>query len=136
MIFWASLGNIVGATYGYVSLKDRESHKTSDHMQVNLYRVPQKNIKAFESAWNEESRSAQQQIGYEWTKMFKAISWDYSPYQYICVRMWGRKEYVQDWLRDVVTGSVWKHSEAPANTGKNGARFVSVVDDGVVRLIH
>ncbi len=133
MIFWASVGNIVGATYGYMSLKEREANKTSDHMQVMAYAVPKEKIKSFEAAWNEESRSAQQKVGYEWTKMFKAISWEYSPYQYISIRMWGKKDYMEDWLHAWL-GKVWQDAE-PTRLGRQGTRFVSVVDDSVVRLI-
>ena len=134
MVFWASLGNICGSTYGYLACKERESNKTSDYMEVSLYKVPSKDVKAFETCWNEDSRSAQTQLGYEWTKMFKAVAWEQSPYQYVAVRMWGRRAYRDAWESSKVRE--WLTNQREINQRAEPKKFVTVVDDSVVRLIH
>ena len=139
MILWASVGNIFGSTVGYIALKERERNKTSDHMDVTMYKVPHQQIKPFESAWNDQSRVTQMQPGYEWTKMFKAIAWDHSPYQYVLVRMWSEKSYLDQWLTS--DDAVFSREKIQKDSGDSGLRskgekFVTVVDDSVVRLIH
>ena len=133
MVFWAALGNIFGSTYGYIACKQRESTRTSDYMEVSLFRVPSREVKSFEAAWNDDSRSAQTQPGYEWTKMFKAVAWDQSPFQYAAVRMWGRQSYRDSWQGSRVKEWLSKNSGGPRAECK---KFVTVVDDSVVRLIH
>lgn len=105
-------------------------------MEVTLYNVEKDKIKPFESAWNELSRLSQMQLGYEWTKMYKAIAWEQSPYQYITVKMWGRKKYSSDFQNTddhaKAIDQINKHTSSEPQTTK----FVTVVDDSVVRLIH
>ena len=130
MIFWAGLGNIVGSTYGYQANQDRKHSKTSDHLEVSLYKVDKHDIKPFEKTWNSYSRLSQTHLGYEWTKMYKAIAWDYTPYSFVSMRMWGRRKYA-DAFDDSAEAQTLLAGIKPVYRG----RFVSVVDDSVVRLI-
>jgi len=130
-ILWLSVGIFSGSTVGYQAYHERQANRSSDHMEVTMYRVDKEKVKAFESAWNDESRLSQMQLGYEWTKMYKAISWENSPFQYISVRMWGRKKYANDFEKN--NKSV---VEATTLQPPIKQQFVSVVDDSVVRLIH
>ena len=115
---------------------ERMTNRTSDYMEVTLYNVDKDNVKPFESAWNELSRLSQMQMGYEWTKMYKAIAWEQSPYQYISVKMWGRKKYASDFQKAEdhakAVEQINKHTSIKPVTDK----YITVVDDSVVRLIH
>jgi hypothetical protein len=133
---WLSYGIFLGSTLGYIAHHDRVAHRTSDHMEVSLFRVDKDNIKPFEVAWNDLSRLSQMQLGYEWTKMFKAIAWEQSPYQYISVRMWGRSKYASDFEKSRDYPTTNSQIESAASSPIFKGKFVSVVDDSVVRLIH
>ena len=125
MIFWAAWGNIVGSTYGYQANQARKLTRTSDHLEISFYKVNKEEIKSFETSWNSLSRLSQTFLGYEWCKMYKAIAWDYTPFSYVSMRMWGRRKYCDD-FRDA------QQMKLPVQFRD---RFVTVVDDSVVRLI-
>ena len=130
MVFWASFGNLIGSTYGYQANQERKQYKTSDHLEVSLYKVEKDDIRKFENTWNSYSRLSQTHLGYEWTKMYKAIAWDYTPFSFVSMRMWGRRKHAEAF--DASNDAQSAHSEiCPVFRG----RFVSVVDDSVVRLI-
>ena len=49
--------------------------------------------------WNDSARLNQRQHGYEYTKLYKAISMEKSPFQYFSVRMWARSEDEEHFLK-------------------------------------
>ncbi len=144
MVFWAANGNIFGAIYGTRARKFREENKTSDHMELTFYDNVQKDkIKPFESSWNEFSRLCQRQTGYEWTKMYKSIAFENSPFQYLSVRMWTRKQHSDQFRASEAYAEAMQNTAAAITpTGQptlplhEPEHYVTVIDDSVVRIIQ
>merc|ERR1712070_991237 len=77
----------------------------SDFLVATTYVVPPEKKKAFESAWSDSARLAQRQPGYEWTKTYKAVDWEDSPFHYISFRMWNEEA---SYKRMTTYDAAWK----------------------------
>ena len=97
-LFWMCIGGYFGVFYGTHKRHERERNMVSQHMVVTRYNVAPDDIKHFEQYWNDSARLNQRQHGYEYTKLYKAISMEKSPFQYFSVRMWARAEDEEHFL--------------------------------------
>jgi hypothetical protein len=139
MIFFAGIGNIFGSSYGYYCNHARPV--ISDFQEVTFFeesdvrlanpedsKSSKLNIKPFETAWNALSVFYQQQIGYEFTRCYKAVNTAVAKPLYLSVRMWRKEE---DWKKAVDLAK----AEGKL-IGNGGQKFITVVDDSVRRIIE
>merc|ERR1711957_588235 len=97
------------------------------------YTVAEDKKKAFEAAWSDAARLAQRQPGYEWTKTYKALDWEDSPFNYISFRMWNEEG---SYRRLVNYDSTWKELMTRLNscvTDSTTTEYRTLVDDSVRR---
>merc|ERR1711972_967118 len=85
-------GNILGAIYGTHVRREKVKNPESDFLLATTYNVAEDTKKKFEAAWSDAARLAQRQPGYEWTRTYKAIDWEDSPFHYISFRMWNQNQ--------------------------------------------
>merc|ERR1712232_459464 len=131
-----AIGNVIGAVYGTHVRRSQMKNSESDCLVATTYMVPEENMKAFEIAWSDSARLAQRNPGYEWTRTFKALDWEDSPFHYISFRMWSE---VGNWRWLTTHNSTWK--ELMKRMDATGAVHQSssyevIVDDSVRRIIH
>ena len=124
---WLANGILFGSIYGTLDRLASEDEKKVDYLEVTEFKVPKSRVKEFEKLWNDSAKRTQIQRGYGWTRTYKAIAWDESPFQYVSMRLWEDKP-VEDSI------FMKKLREADLDTGKR-TEFVTVIDDSVVRTI-
>ena len=124
---WLANGVLFGSIYGTMERFQRESEQKADFLEVIEYEVPKERTKEFEKIWNDSAKRSQTQRGYGWTRMYKAIAWADSPFQYLSMRQWEDKP-----VEDTIFSA--KMRDAGFSV-KPRAQFVTVVDDSVVRTI-
>ena len=124
---WLANGILFGSIYGTLDrLRKEEEHK-EDYFEITEYNVAKSRMKEFEKLWNDAAKRSQSQRGYGWTRTYKAIAWEDSPFQYLTMRQWEDKP-----VDDTIFQS--KLREAGLDVGKK-REFLTVVDDSVVRTI-
>uniref|UniRef100_A0A7S1PQF1 ABM domain-containing protein n=1 Tax=Alexandrium catenella TaxID=2925 RepID=A0A7S1PQF1_ALECA len=131
-----SLGMVIGTFYGTWERRIRLKVPESDYLLATTYSVPEAKKKAFENAWSDSARLAQRQPGYEWTRTYKALDWEDSPFHYISFRMWNEESAFK---RMVTYDSTWKEllkrlGETFSKTEACAYRII--VDDSVRRIIE
>ncbi|KAF4730022.1 hypothetical protein FOZ62_003319, partial [Perkinsus olseni] len=131
-LLWGIQGVVMGSVIGAYKYVDKQANRTSDHLEITYYKVDRSKVKEFEAAWNEAARLAQRQRGYEWTRMYKAIAWEQSPFQYLCMRMWSQKVDKDYFLRHNrnVHDELESRIEA-ASEGREMNVYKYVVDDSI-----
>lgn len=133
---WLGNGVLFGSIYGTLDRIKREEESKSDFLEVVEYKLGDKSrIKEFEKYWNDSAKRSQIQRGYGWTRMYKSVAWDESPFNYLSCRMWEDKP---------VDDTIFQSNLRKSNILSNGdpetglpprTQFVTVVDDSVVRTI-
>merc|ERR1712113_486687 len=97
--------------------------------------VEEKDKQKFEAAWSDAARLAQRQPGYEWTKTYKALDWEDSPFHYVSFRMWNEE---RSFKRFEGFDSTWKELnkrlQATCTSAENTVYRI-IVDDSVRRII-
>jgi hypothetical protein len=124
---WLANGILFGSIYGTLDRIAREEEKKPDYLEVTEFKIPKARVKEFERLWNDSAKRTQIQRGYGWTRTYKAIAWEESPFQYLSMRLWEEKP-VDD------TIFIKKLREADLDTGRR-TEFVTVIDDSVIRTI-
>merc|ERR1719348_1115730 len=108
-----SVGMIGGTMYGTYVRRYQFRQAESDFLMATTYEVPLEQRKAFETAWSDAARLAQRQPGYEWTKTYKAVDLEDSPFHYISFRMWNEEaSYQRLTLHDVTWKELMKRLNA------------------------
>ena len=124
---WLANGILFGSIYGTMDRLQKEAETKPDYLEVIEYEVPRGQMKEFEKMWNDSAKRSQTQRGYGWTRMYKAVAWEESPFQYLSTRLWEEKP---------VEDPIFQRRLAEAKI-ENVKRqeYVTVVDDSVVRTI-
>lgn len=124
---WLANGILFGSIYGTMERLKNEEDKKVDYLEITEYHVPKERVKEFEKLWNDSAKRTQVQRGYGWTRTYKAIAWEESPFQYMTTRLWEGSP-VEDHI------FAKKLHEAGLDKGKK-TEFITVVDDSVIRTI-
>jgi len=131
-----AIGNVAGTLYGTNVRRQKVAQYESDFLVATTYKVPDDKKKIFENSWNDSARLAQRQPGYEWTKTYKSLDWDESPFNYISFRMWNAEasykrltSYDETWK--VITGRMKELGVTWQSTA-----YKCTVDDSVRRIIQ
>merc|ERR1711924_473757 len=101
----------------------------SAFLATTTYHVAEEKKNAFQQAWSDAARLAQRQPGYEWTRTYKAIDWEDSPFQYISFRMWSHGD---SYRRLETYDATWKELMARMSntcTSQESAVYKIIVDD-------
>ncbi len=129
---WLANGILFGSIYGTNERLIRETEKKTDLLEIIEYRLTRgkERVKEFEKIWNDSARRSQNQKGYGWTRMYKAIAWNESPFHYLSCRLW-EDAIVEDPLfeKQLVESRILDTDEPIRR------QYVTVVDDSVVRTI-
>lgn len=129
---WLSNGIIFGSVLGTSERIRKEADAHTDFLEVTEYSLGSKSrSREFEKYWNDSAKRAQAQRGYEWTRMYKAVAWDDSPFHYLSVRMW-EDTPVSD---EIFSKRLGDSKILSAELLPVRREFVTVVDDSVVRTI-
>ena len=124
---WLANGLIFGSIWGTQDRLKKEEEQKADYLEIAEYKVQKSRIKDFEKMWNDSAKRSQSQRGYGWTRTYKAIAWEDSPFQYLSTRQWDAEP-----VEDVIFNTKF----AEAGLGEVQKRqFITVVDDSVVRTI-
>ena len=124
---WLANGILFGSVYGTLERIKREEEVKPDYLEVTQYEVPKDRMKGFEKLWNDSAKRSQTQRGYGWTRMYKAVAWEDSPFQYLSTRLWEEKP-VEDSIFE-------KRLDEAGIKPASKHEYVTVVDDSVVRTI-
>lgn len=130
-----SLGSVAGTLYGTYVRRSAMNVLESDYLVTSTYHVPEGKKKEFESVWSHTAQLAQRQPGYEWTKTFKAIDWDESPFHYIAFRMWSEAGAYRHFANYDPTLKELNSRLSEVCTEKSHVYKV-IVDDSVNRIIY
>jgi heme-degrading monooxygenase HmoA len=127
---WLGNGVLFGSILGTLERLKKEAETKPDFLEVIEYKVEKSRMKEFEKYWNDSAKRSQTQRGYGWTRMYKSIAWEESPFNYLSMRLWEEKP-----VEDTIFNS--KLSDSHIVDGQNNTRrqYVTVVDDSVVRTI-
>ena len=124
---WLANGILLGSVYGTLDRLHKEELKKEDYLEITQYTVERPRMKEFEKLWNDSAKRSQSQRGYGWTRTYKAIAWEDSPFQYLTTRLWEEKP---------VEDSIFQSKLREAGLSEPSKRqFVSVCDDSLVRTI-
>jgi len=124
---WLANGILFGSIYGTMDRLQKEAVTKPEYLEVIEYGVPRGQMKEFEKMWNDSAKRSQTQRGYGWTRMYKAVAWDPSPFQYLSTRLWEEKP---------VSDPIFERRLAEAKIDRiKRQEYVTVVDDSVVRTI-
>mmetsp|Transcript_28681 Transcript_28681/g.75961 ORF Transcript_28681/g.75961 Transcript_28681/m.75961 type:complete len:158 (+) Transcript_28681:112-585(+) len=136
-ILWMSGGIVCGTFWGTYDRRLKFRAPESDFLVMTSYATAPDKKKAFEVAWSDAARLAQRKPGYEWTKTYKALDWEGSPFNYVSFRMWSEEA---SYKRLDHFDSVWKELMKRLNETVEGAPKNSVyrivIDDSVRRIIE
>lgn len=127
---WLANGILFGSIYGTFERLKREEETKPDFLEVIEYRMDRSRMKEFERYWNDSAKRTQTQRGYGWTRMYKAIAWDDSPFSYLSMRLWEEKP-----VEDTIFFKKLEESEILHDAKLERKQYVTVVDDSVVRTI-
>mmetsp|Transcript_107691 Transcript_107691/g.213995 ORF Transcript_107691/g.213995 Transcript_107691/m.213995 type:complete len:160 (-) Transcript_107691:97-576(-) len=130
-----SIGNLIGVGYGTYVRRLQFKAPESDFLIVSTYNMPQEKRKGFENGWSDAARLAQRQPGYEWTRTYKALDWEDSPFHYLSLRMWNEE---WSYRRFTQHDSTWKELQRRLDEvcdGVDNTVYRIVVDDSVKRII-
>eukprot|EP00928_Gymnodinium_smaydae_P056708 TRINITY_DN40035_c0_g1_i1.p1 TRINITY_DN40035_c0_g1~~TRINITY_DN40035_c0_g1_i1.p1 ORF type:complete len:177 (-),score=37.02 TRINITY_DN40035_c0_g1_i1:93-572(-) len=135
-LFAMAIGNVLGTCYGTYVRRAKLKNPESSFLVATTYVVPEDKKKDFEVAWSDAARLAQRQPGYEWTKTYKALDWEDSPFHYVSFRMWNEET---SYRRLTNYDSTWKELtrrlEASC-TSQQSTVYKTTVDDSVRRIIY
>eukprot|EP00930_Biecheleria_cincta_P071376 TRINITY_DN58888_c0_g1_i1.p1 TRINITY_DN58888_c0_g1~~TRINITY_DN58888_c0_g1_i1.p1 ORF type:complete len:162 (-),score=26.21 TRINITY_DN58888_c0_g1_i1:141-626(-) len=134
-LLYMAAGMYGGTIYGTYQRRARLMIPESDYLLASFYRVDEQQKKAFEANWSDQARLAQRQPGYEWTRTYKALDWQESPFQYITFRMWDQST---NYLRMVQFDPTWKELSKRVGatcTEQKDTVFRILIDDSVKRII-
>eukprot|EP00446_Apocalathium_sp_SHHI-4_P025452 CAMPEP_0177250914 /NCGR_PEP_ID=MMETSP0367-20130122/53659_1 /TAXON_ID=447022 ORGANISM="Scrippsiella hangoei-like, Strain SHHI-4" /NCGR_SAMPLE_ID=MMETSP0367 /ASSEMBLY_ACC=CAM_ASM_000362 /LENGTH=158 /DNA_ID=CAMNT_0018703757 /DNA_START=108 /DNA_END=584 /DNA_ORIENTATION=- len=129
------LGMIGGTAYGTYVRRYQFKTAQSDFLVATMYTVPEEKKKAFETAWSDAARLAQRQPGYEWTKTYKSLDWEDSPFHYVSFRMWNEESSFSRMLKFDTTWKELQKRMAEVCT-QTSTTYRVVVDDSVRRIIE
>lgn len=124
---WLANGILFGSIYGTLDRLKTEQEKRVDYLEATEFNITKGRAKEFEKLWNDSAKRTQIQRGYGWTRTYKAIAWEDSPFQYLTMRQW-EGQPVEDHI------FAKKLEESGFDAGKK-TEFITVVDDSVVRTI-
>lgn len=127
---WLANGILCGSIYGTLERLKREEETKPDFLEVIEYRLDRSRMKEFEKYWNDSAKRTQTHRGYGWTRMYKAIAWDDSPFSYLSMRLWEEKP-----VEDIIFKKKIEDSKIINDGGLHRRQYVTVVDDSVVRTI-
>jgi len=127
---WLANGILFGSVYGTFERLKREEDTKPDFLEVIEYRMDRSRVKEFEKYWNDSAKRTQTQRGYGWTRMYKAIAWEDSPFSYLSMRLWEDKP-----VEDHLFKKKIQESKILEDGGLQRTQYVTVVDDSVVRTI-
>ena len=127
---WLANGILFGSIYGTFERLKREEETKPDFLEVIEYRMDRSRMKEFERYWNDSAKRTQTQRGYGWTRMYKAIAWDDSPFSYLSMRLWEEKP-----VEDTIFHKKLEESKILHDANLERKQYVTVVDDSVVRTI-
>lgn len=130
-----AMGIIGGAIYGTHVRRGQMRVAESDYLMATMYTVPEKKKKGFEGAWSDAARLAQRQPGYEWTRTYKALDWEDSPFHYVSFRMWNEEA---SFKRMVAYDSAWKElmKRLDEVCESRSTPYRVIVDDSLRRIIE
>mmetsp|Transcript_123896 Transcript_123896/g.264103 ORF Transcript_123896/g.264103 Transcript_123896/m.264103 type:complete len:160 (-) Transcript_123896:138-617(-) len=131
-----SAGMIGGTLYGTYERRLRIKPAESDFLVATTYIVPEDKKKAFEVAWSDMARLAQRQPGYEWTRTYKALDWEDSPFHYISFRMWNEEGSYKRFTTYDATLKELNSRLAAVCTSSRETVYRVTVDDSVRRIIE
>eukprot|EP00931_Biecheleriopsis_adriatica_P105038 TRINITY_DN79639_c0_g1_i1.p1 TRINITY_DN79639_c0_g1~~TRINITY_DN79639_c0_g1_i1.p1 ORF type:complete len:162 (-),score=20.75 TRINITY_DN79639_c0_g1_i1:61-546(-) len=135
-LLYMTAGMYWGTCYGTYCRRSRMLIPESDYLRASIYHVPEEKKKAFEANWSDQARLAQRQPGYEWTKTFKALDWQDSPFHYITFRMWSESG---SYMRMTQFDNTWKElcrRVGDSCENQQDAVYRIIVDDSVRRIIE
>eukprot|EP00933_Yihiella_yeosuensis_P011059 TRINITY_DN118047_c0_g1_i1.p1 TRINITY_DN118047_c0_g1~~TRINITY_DN118047_c0_g1_i1.p1 ORF type:complete len:162 (-),score=23.12 TRINITY_DN118047_c0_g1_i1:164-649(-) len=135
LLLYTSAGMYWGTWYGTRCRRGKIEAPESDYLLATQYDVPASKKKSFEASWSDMARLAQRQPGYEWTKTFKALDWEDSPFHYVSFRMWTSSG---DYRRFTNMDRTWKElsKRLTENCDKQqDTVYRIIVDDSVKRII-
>mmetsp|Transcript_57411 Transcript_57411/g.124208 ORF Transcript_57411/g.124208 Transcript_57411/m.124208 type:complete len:161 (-) Transcript_57411:133-615(-) len=131
-----AIGNVWGTLYGTHVRRMKLRTPESDFLVATSYMVKEEEKKAFELAWSDAARLAQRQPGYEWTKTYKALDWEDSPFHYISFRMWSEESCYR---RFITHDGTWKllmdRLKNCLVSDEKSTVYKVIVDDSVRRII-
>ena len=127
---WLANGCLFGSIYGPMDRLKAQAEAKTDYLEITEFSLDGRNkMKEFERSWNDSAKRNQVSRGYGWTRMYKAIAWDESPFHYLSMRMWEDKP-VEDqiFLKEVEANKSVKSVKRK--------QYVTVIDDSVIRTIN
>eukprot|EP00386_Alphamonas_edax_P002209 GDKI01006631.1.p1 GENE.GDKI01006631.1~~GDKI01006631.1.p1 ORF type:complete len:170 (-),score=23.63 GDKI01006631.1:444-953(-) len=128
-----------GAIFGHLLGKRHRQYRIdnvyADCLTVTSYELPQTQAEKFEETWNQYSKFAQKFTGYEWTKMFKAIKWDKSPFSYLELRLWRNDNIYKEFAKQEAIAEQKKKLEEGGVKVKTHM-YEIIVDDSIRRMIE
>lgn len=134
-MFFASIGNIIGCSYGTHKRLKKEAFKESDCLTMTTYRVDPDNHSAFELQWNDQATLCQRKRGYEWTTMLKSMALESTPFSYVAFRMWDADpDFALNTLFDSVYSELNGRME-DLGVVQKVTKYRPIVDDSVRRWI-
>eukprot|EP00927_Polykrikos_kofoidii_P078391 TRINITY_DN75219_c0_g1_i1.p1 TRINITY_DN75219_c0_g1~~TRINITY_DN75219_c0_g1_i1.p1 ORF type:complete len:160 (-),score=38.35 TRINITY_DN75219_c0_g1_i1:204-683(-) len=131
-----AIGNVIGTMYGTHVRRSKRRFSDAEFMVATTYVVPAEKKKAFEAAWSDAARLAQRQPGYEWTRTYKSLDWEESPFNYISFRLWNEEA---SFTRLTKLDPTWKELMVRLEenvTKQESAVYKTLVDDSVRRIIY
>uniref|UniRef100_A0A7S4V382 ABM domain-containing protein n=1 Tax=Alexandrium monilatum TaxID=311494 RepID=A0A7S4V382_9DINO len=131
-----SLGMMGGTAYGTYERRIKFKVPESDYLVATGYRVPEAKKKEFEAAWSDSARLAQRQPGYEWTRTYKALDWEDSPFHYISFRMWNEEHSFKRFSTYDATLKELLRRLGETYTTADSSVYRIIVDDSVRRIIE
>mmetsp|Transcript_41565 Transcript_41565/g.75334 ORF Transcript_41565/g.75334 Transcript_41565/m.75334 type:complete len:160 (-) Transcript_41565:79-558(-) len=130
-----AVGNVSGTFYGTYKRRGNMRPEQADWLVVTTYHVDEKKRKNFEANWSDMARLAQRQPGYEWTRTYKALDWQDSPFQYITFRMWDQESSYRRFIHGDPTLVELKRRMTELCRGEKSAVYRTQVDDSIARII-
>ncbi len=127
---WLGNGVLFGSIFGTMERLKKEAETKPDFLEVIEYKVEKSRVKEFEKYWNDSAKRSQTQRGYGWTRMYKSIAWEESPFNYLSMRLWEEKP-----VEDTIFKNKLKESHIVDGQDNERKQYITVVDDSVVRTI-
>merc|ERR1719410_992343 len=130
-----SIGNLIGVSYGTYVRRLQFKAPESDFLIVTTYTMPHDKRKGFENSWSDAARLAQRQPGYEWTRTYKALDWEDSPFHYVSFRMWNEEA---SFKRMTKYDATWKElmNRMDQVCQSQNTPYRVIVDDSQRRIIE
>ncbi|VWU48237.1 conserved protein, unknown function [Hepatocystis sp. ex Piliocolobus tephrosceles] len=134
---WVFIGAFCGYVYGKLEYNKKKKGKGiyGDLIYIDEYIVDHKNINSFERNYNKLNIHSFKSKGYECTKLFKALNWEYSPFSYLQLRLWNDKVSYEQYIKNKNITNLLENLKKNCKYYSTD-EYQTVVDDSVVRIIQ